>query len=194
MTSLALLVLRLTVGGLLAGHGAQKLFGWFGGHGIEGTEGWLASMGMRPARQWALGAGFSEFFGGVLTAIGFLNPIGPILAIGAMVMASVKVHLGRPIWVSEGGAELPVTNIAAASALILAGPGALSADALLGVRVPRRIVIPAMVGIAAAVAYAQQPEQSADEATETEAGLELQAGGGTDTTTIQADPEPVAVG
>ena len=42
----ALLGTRLTVGGYLAGHGAQKLFGAFGGHGISGiTLGrtiWLA--------------------------------------------------------------------------------------------------------------------------------------------------------
>ncbi len=37
MVNLALLVLRLTLGLLLAGHGAQKLFGWFGSYGLEGT-------------------------------------------------------------------------------------------------------------------------------------------------------------
>ena len=34
-----LLLIRLVVGLFLAGHGAQKLFGWFGGHGTEGTDG-----------------------------------------------------------------------------------------------------------------------------------------------------------
>src|ERR687889_474144 len=73
MTSIALLILRVTVGGLLAGHGAQKLFGSFGGHGVEGTAGWLESMNLKPGRQWALMAGLSEFGGGVLTALGALN-------------------------------------------------------------------------------------------------------------------------
>ncbi len=36
------IILRLTVGLLLVGHGAQKLFGWFGGHGLHGTAQWLA--------------------------------------------------------------------------------------------------------------------------------------------------------
>ncbi|HEX2865020.1 MAG TPA: DoxX family membrane protein, partial [Deinococcales bacterium] len=40
---LALLAIRIVVGLILAAHGAQKLFGWFGGHGLKGTSGWLAS-------------------------------------------------------------------------------------------------------------------------------------------------------
>ncbi len=46
MIDLALLVLRLVTGLLLAGHGAQKLFGWFGG-GLQGTAGRLESVGLR---------------------------------------------------------------------------------------------------------------------------------------------------
>ena len=42
---LGLLLLRLVIGGLLVGHGAQKLFGAFGGHGLEGTGGCFASIG-----------------------------------------------------------------------------------------------------------------------------------------------------
>ena len=41
MRDFGLLLLRAVVGSLLAGHGAQKLFGWFGGFGIQGTSGWL---------------------------------------------------------------------------------------------------------------------------------------------------------
>src|SRR5215218_7704938 len=51
---LSALALRLCTGGLLAGHGAQKLFGSFGGYGLAGTAGWLESMGMRPGKPWAL--------------------------------------------------------------------------------------------------------------------------------------------
>ncbi len=39
--NLGLLVLRIIVGLLFAGHGAQKLFGIFGGHGLAGTAGFF---------------------------------------------------------------------------------------------------------------------------------------------------------
>ena len=32
-----LLLLRVTIGLLMAAHGSQKLFGWFGGYGLAGT-------------------------------------------------------------------------------------------------------------------------------------------------------------
>ena len=43
----AALALRLPVGLILAAHGAQKLFGWFGGYGLEGTGQWMDSIGVR---------------------------------------------------------------------------------------------------------------------------------------------------
>jgi putative oxidoreductase len=146
MTSLALLIIRTTVGGLLAGHGAQKLFGAFGGGGVEGTAGWLESMNLRPGHDWALAAGLSEFLGGLLTALGALNPLGPILAMSSMLMATLKVHLGKPIWVTSGGAELPLTNIAVLSGLFVAGPGRYSVDRLLGIRIPRWAAVASLLG------------------------------------------------
>jgi putative oxidoreductase len=134
MKSLGLLLLRLTFGGLMMGHGAQKLFGAFEGHGPEGTGQFLESMGMRPGRFWAHAAGWSEFGGGLLTALGLLHPAGPLMTIAPMVMATTKAHAGKPIWVTSGGAELPVTNMAIAGALTLAGPGVFSLDSILGTR------------------------------------------------------------
>ncbi len=154
MLSFGLLVLRLIFGGLLAGHGAQKLFGWFGGHGLQGTAGWLKSMNMHPSKPWAVLAGVSEFGGGVLTALGFLNPLGPLASTGAMGMAAAKVHRGKPIWVTSGGAELPLTNIAIALALGIAGPGKFSLDCALNLRLPRRLIlIPGLALAAGSIAY-----------------------------------------
>jgi putative oxidoreductase len=123
MVDLALLILRTIMGSLMLGHGAQKLFGWWGGYGLDGTSAWVESLGLRPGRPWAIMAGGSEFGGGVLTLLGLLNPLGPLGVIGAMAMAARKAHWGKPIWVTEGGPELPVTNVSIAAALMLAGPG-----------------------------------------------------------------------
>lgn len=165
---LGLLALRLAVGGLLAGHGAQKLFGSFGGPGLAGTSGWLESMGYRPGKQWALLAGRSEFGGGTLTALGLLHPLGPVATLGAMAVAALDVHGGKPIWVTEGGAELPVTNMAAALALTLTGPGAFSLDQALGIRVPKPLAALAVLGVTASVVVAEtrpkpQPAETGDQ-------------------------------
>ena len=118
-----LLLVRLAIGGLMAGHGAQKLFGWFGGPGLSGTAGWLESLGMRPGARWAVAAALSEFGGGLLTALGLFNPLGSIGIISAMTMATAKAHWHWPIWATQGGAELPVTKAVVALALGIAGPG-----------------------------------------------------------------------
>src|SRR5918997_2669877 len=119
MSDLAALILRAIQGALLAGHGAQKLFGWFNGPGLQGTSQFMEMLGLTPGRPWAILAGLSEFGGGVLTALGLLNPLGPLGVIGSQSMATTKAHWGKPIWVTEGGAELPVLNLAVSIALMI---------------------------------------------------------------------------
>jgi putative oxidoreductase len=43
--------MRLVLGGLLTGHGAQKLFGSFSGPGLEGTSGFMEMLGLTPGRS-----------------------------------------------------------------------------------------------------------------------------------------------
>ena len=154
MTNLALLLIRATLGLFMAGHGAQKLFGSFGGPGIEGTAGFMESLGLKPGKQWAILGGASEFGGGILTLLGLLSPLGSLGVIGSMAMATTKVHWNAPIWVTEGGAEFPVTNSAIAAALMMTGPGAISLDRTFGIRVPRFISFLGLVSVALVVAYA----------------------------------------
>src|SRR5438132_5227391 len=89
---LGFLLARLVFGLVMAAHGAQKLFGWFGGYGIAGTGGFFESLGFRQGRLCAFGAGLSEFAGGLLVALGFLGPIGPPLIILVMIVAALTVH------------------------------------------------------------------------------------------------------
>ena len=39
MIHIVLLIIGAVMGVIFMGHGAQKLFGWFGGYGIKGTGG-----------------------------------------------------------------------------------------------------------------------------------------------------------
>ena len=133
---LGLLVLRLVIGALLFAHGAQKLFGWFGGYGLSGTSGLFESQfRLRPARFWTVAAGASEAVGGLLLALGLLNPLGPVAIFAAMLVAAILAHWPR-FWAHEGGIEFPVVLMAASVAAAVGGPGAWSMDAALGVSLP----------------------------------------------------------
>lgn len=122
------------------------------------TVGFMEMLGMRPGRPWAYLAGLSEFGGGVLTALGLLNPLGQLGIIGAMSMATRKAHWGKPIWVTEGGAELPVLNIAVSTALMIREPDRYSLDRVLGIRLPAWIGPLGLVGIILIMLYAEQLE------------------------------------
>ena len=186
MKDVGLLALRLVAGGLMAGHGAQKLFGWFGGYGPEGTGGWLESLGLKPGKPWALLAGGSEFGSGVLTALGLASPLGPAGMLAPMAIATRTVHWGKPIWAGEGGAELPALNMAAGLSLALTGPGRYSLDRVLGIRVPPVLGLAAAAGVVAGVAFtlrraapAAEPgaaEEASTEAAVEEAAVALHAG------------------
>ncbi|AUX42349.1 DoxX protein [Sorangium cellulosum] len=172
-----LLVIRVAAGGLLAGHGAQKLFGWFGGHGLDGTSMWIESMGMRPARLWGVLAGLAELGGGALTSLGFLGPAGPLGILASMGMATAKVHLHKPIWTTSGGAELPVTNMAIAAALLLSGPGRFSLDEALRLDVPRWVALPGLAAVGIGIGIGLQGSSPEQATTSPEvAGAGLQAG------------------
>jgi putative oxidoreductase len=149
------MIVRLAQGSLMAGHGAQKLFGSFGGPGLEGTSGFMEMLGMRPGRPWAYMAGLSEFGGGVLTALGLFNPLGPLGIIGSMSMATRKAHWDKPIWVTEGGAELPVLNIAVSTALMIREPDRYSLDRILGIRLPAWVGPLGLVGVILTVLYTE---------------------------------------
>jgi putative oxidoreductase len=127
-----ILALRLVLGLLMAAHGAQKLFGWFGGHGLAGTGGFFESLGFRPGRLFASAAGISEFGGGLLVTLGLFGAVGPALVLSVMIVAAVSVHAPNGLFAMSNGIEVPLLYGVGALALALAGPGLFSLDALLG--------------------------------------------------------------
>jgi len=152
MHDAGLLGLRLTLGGYLAAHGAQKLFGALDGPGLKPVAAGFDSMGLRPGQAMAALAGGSEFVGGLLTAAGLASPVGPVALAGAMTVASI-VHGDKGPMSQKGGYELALTNLAAAVALAATGPGRYSLDALSGRKLPKALLRLNVLGAAALTAY-----------------------------------------
>lgn len=126
-----LFIIRIVVGLLFIGHGAQKLFGWFGGYGPKGTGGWLESIGVKPGVAMAVVAGLMELLGGLLFALGLLTPVAAALIIATMLVAIFKVHGVNGLWTTANGYEYNLVLIAVALGVALVGAGDYSLDALL---------------------------------------------------------------
>ena len=130
---LGLAVLRMIVGALFIGHGAQKLFGWFEGEGLRSTGESFDSIGLRPGTEQAAAAGLSETVGGSLIAAGFLTPVGCGLITSVMSQAIGSVHAGKGPWLTEGGWDYNVVLIAVVFAIADLGPGQWSLDHAWGI-------------------------------------------------------------
>ncbi|GGA26848.1 DoxX family protein [Paenibacillus physcomitrellae] len=131
MLSFGLLLIRLIIGLIFAGHGAQKLFGWFGGHGLKGAGAWMESVGIKPGVPAAAAAGWIEFAGGLAFAAGLFTPVIAILLALTMVMAIIKVHGRNGFWAASNGYEPNVILIAVFVGIAFTGAGSYSIDALL---------------------------------------------------------------
>ena len=128
-----LAIARIVLGALMAAHGAQKLFGWFGGHGLTAVAGMFESLGFRPGRPFAAAAAGSEIASGLLVAAGLLGPIGPALMLSVMIVAAVSVHWHNGVFAMTNGIEVPLLYGTGALALALTGLGAYSLDTVLGI-------------------------------------------------------------
>ncbi|HEV7838584.1 MAG TPA: DoxX family protein [Gemmatimonadaceae bacterium] len=130
--SIGLFFLRSVIGLVMAGHGAQKLLGWFGGYGLDATGKFMTQIGFHPGKSFAAIAAGSEILSGLLVAFGFLGPIGPALMISVMIVAAVTVHWGQGLFAPKG-IEVPLLYAAAALGVALTGYGEFSLDAALGI-------------------------------------------------------------
>jgi putative oxidoreductase len=131
--NLGRLILRISVGGLFAGHGTQKLFGWFGGPGVEGAGQMMQKLELHPPRRNAIAAGAAEATAGVLLALGALTPMAGALITSTMITAIRKVHGPNGPWIQQKGYEYNLALIAMVAALVECGPGSPSVDRALGI-------------------------------------------------------------
>ncbi|SDC62632.1 putative oxidoreductase [Actinokineospora iranica] len=122
---LGLLVLRVTVGVLFAGHGLQKVFGMMQGPGIGGFAQYLTSLGFQHATVLSWVTGLTELAAGVLLVLGLFTPAAAAGVLGVMANAiwtKINVHQ------FAGAVEVEALYSAAAFALLFAGAGKISLD------------------------------------------------------------------
>ena len=125
---LAAFALRVPVGIILAAHGAQKLFGWFGGYGLEGTGQWMASIGLEPGYLMALLAGGAEFYGGLALVFGLLTRPAAAVSAFTMLVAIFSVHFEHGLFLTNNGYEYALALFAATLALTIQGAGSFAVD------------------------------------------------------------------
>lgn len=133
---IGLLIARLIFGLVMAAHGTQKLFGWFGGYGLGATGEFMTSLGFNQGRAFAAVASIIEITSGLLVALGLLGPVGPALMISVMIVAAVTVHWKNGLFAAKNGIEIPLLYSAAALTFAVTGFGPYSADVLIGMHDP----------------------------------------------------------
>lgn len=134
---LGLLVLRVGLGVVLAAHGLQKLFGWWGGSGVTGFRNSLSDVGYQHADILAYVSAGGELVAGVLLVLGLFTPLAAAGALaflinGLLATVSARPHTHTFSYFLPEGHEYQITLIAVAAAVILCGPGRYGLDARRG--------------------------------------------------------------
>ncbi len=127
LTSVALLVLRVALGGILIAHGWQK----FSEYTLAGTASSFEQMGVPMAAVVAPVVAVIELAGGIAVVLGVLSRVFAALIALDMLGALFTVHISAGVFVDQGGYELVAILAAAGIAIALAGPGKFAVDHLL---------------------------------------------------------------
>ena len=121
----AILILRLVIGGTLAAHGLNK---FFGGGRIPGTARWFDSIGMKSGRLQALAAATTEVSAGLGMVLGLLTPVVAAGFVAVMLVAVWTVHRPHGFFVFKEGWEYNLVLATAAVVVAMVGPHRYSLD------------------------------------------------------------------
>ncbi|MFT8637120.1 MAG: DoxX family protein [Pseudoclavibacter sp.] len=135
-SSVGLLTLRVGLGGSLLAHGLQNTFGTFHGPGLAVVAKQFGKMGLRPGSAMAALAGAGMIAGGGALVLGLATPAAGAVGAASMAVAGWQ-HMKKGYFALDGGYEYPLLMTAAGAALILTGPGKISADAVTKQRLNR---------------------------------------------------------
>jgi len=121
---IALTLLRISTGVVMAAHGWQKL---------SAIPKWVeifTNMGLpfpKLAVYLAIGG---EFFGGLGLIVGFLTPLAAFGVLATMAVAIIKVHWSNGLLAANNGFEFPMTIFFVALFFVFRGAGPISIDGL----------------------------------------------------------------
>jgi putative oxidoreductase len=131
LNDLALLLLRLALGGVMWAHGAQKLLGLFGGAGTAAFVRQVVHLGFPPALAWLVIA--VEFLGGIALVLGVLSRLAALGYAGVMAVGIWKVHAANGFFMNwhavagrGEGYEYALVLGVVALVILIAGPGGYS--------------------------------------------------------------------
>jgi putative oxidoreductase len=128
---LGLLILRVGLGAVLAAHGMQKLFGWWGGQGLTSFKNSLSDVGYQHADILAYVSAGGEIASGVLLVLGLFTPVAAAGALAFLINGLLATVSAKPhtfAYFLPDGHEYQITLIVMAAAVILAGPGRYGLD------------------------------------------------------------------
>ena len=129
-TDTALLILRLWAGFVIIAHGINH------GRSLEGTANWFGKVGFRKPKMNALLSFINEIAIGLALIIGLLTSVAAAGLAATMVIAFWSIHRFAGFFVfrrPDEGYEYVATLTAIAAVIAIAGPGAASIDAVLGI-------------------------------------------------------------
>lgn len=129
-TDVAMLILRVAVGGTFIVHGYNHAFG---PGGLAGTARWFGSMGMKFAPVQALMSAAVEIAAGLGLVLGLLTPLMAAALISVCAVAIVTAHRKNGFFVFKDGYEYVLLLALICTAIAVAGPGAIAVDRWLGI-------------------------------------------------------------
>ena len=123
------LPIRLGLAAVMIAHGSQKVLGTFDGPGFSKYIAGTTPFGfMRPAWLWLAAAALSELVGGIFILLGLLTRVGAFFIACVMLTAIIGVHWSGGFFANNRGYEYPLSLLAMALALLIAGGGQASVD------------------------------------------------------------------
>lgn len=136
LINITLLIMRLTLGGVMFAHGAQKLFGWFGGTGFKGSMQYFTGTVGVPAFLGVLII-LGESLGAIALMLGlstrFMATAMFVIMLGAMIVGHLQNGFYMDWYgIKKGeGIEFDILTFGLSLGLVVSGAGAYSLDALI---------------------------------------------------------------